>query len=62
MRGPLLALAAGLFFLSLTAVLAGRFYSAMPGEAEGPFWGPVLFILLGAAGLIGFFLWLRRRH
>jgi len=62
MRGSLLALAAGLFFLGLTAVLAGRFYRAMPGEETGPFWGPLLFVLIGAAGLIGFFLWLRRRR
>lgn len=62
MRGPLLALAAGLAFLGLTTALAWRFDAAMPLESDGAFWGPVLFILAGAAGLIAFFLWLARRR
>lgn len=62
MRGPLLALAAGLIFVLLTAVLAARLYSDLPAARDYSFLGPLIFALVGAAALIAFFLWLRRKR
>ena len=62
MRGPLLALAAGLCFLLGTALLSWRLYSGMELEEAGGFWGPVAFTAAGAAALIALFLWLGRRR
>lgn len=62
MRGPLLALAAGLIFVAGTAALVLDFSHGLDLGHDLRFLGPLAFILIGAGLLIGFFLWMRRKR
>ncbi|MDF2096714.1 hypothetical protein [Aquibaculum arenosum] len=62
MRGPLLALAAGLIFIVGTAALVLDFSRDLDLGHDLRYLGPLAFILIGAGILIGFFLWMRSKR